>query len=65
MYAIRSYYAPNKNGQVISLEELFLLHLHNSNPAALPLEKLFDDAPLEQTAYEKLVTPDQPGQDDR
>jgi len=48
--------APDKNGQVISLEELFLLHLHNNNPAALPLEKLFDDAPLEQTAYEKLVT---------
>jgi len=47
--------ASDKNGRVISLEELFLLHLHNTNPAALPLEKLFDDTPLEPTAYEKLV----------
>ncbi|GAB4428758.1 MAG: hypothetical protein Kow002_17550 [Anaerolineales bacterium] len=45
-----------KNRKLTVLEELLLLHLHNSNPAASPLEKLFDDAPLEQTAYKEIVT---------
>ena len=48
--------APHKvDGRVVSLEELFLTHLHNANPAANPLESLFDDAPLEGTAYEQLI----------
>ena len=43
------------DGRAVSLEELFLTHLHNANPAANPLESLFDDAPLEGTAYEQLI----------
>jgi glycosidase len=38
-----------------SLEELLLVNLHNNNPAAEPLVELFDDAPLEKTAYEKMI----------
>ncbi len=38
-----------------SLEELLLLNLHNINPAAAPLTELFDDQPLEETAYEKMI----------
>ena len=38
-----------------TLEELLLVNVHNSNPAAQPLAELFDDKPLEQTAYEKMI----------
>jgi glycosidase len=38
-----------------SLEELLLVNVHNSNPAAQPLVELFDDQPLEKTAYEKMI----------
>ncbi|MBI5933905.1 MAG: alpha-amylase [Chloroflexi bacterium] len=38
-----------------SLEELLLVNIHNSNPAAQPLVELFDDQPLEKTAYEKMI----------
>ena len=38
-----------------SLEELLLVNLHNTNPAAEPLVELFDDKPLEKTAYEKMI----------
>jgi len=38
-----------------SLQELLLLYLHNANPAAAPLGKLFDDAPLQPTAYPALI----------
>jgi len=44
-----------KGGKVISLEELFLLHLHNNNPAAETLEEIFDDKSLSGTVYEKMV----------
>jgi len=44
-----------KGGKVISLEELFLVHLHNNNPAAETLEEIFDDEPLSGTVYEKMV----------
>jgi len=44
-----------KSGKAISLVELFLLYLHNANPAAVSLEELFDDEPLSKTAYEKIV----------
>jgi glycosidase len=37
------------------LEELLLVNLHNTNPAAEPLTELFDDKPLEKTAYEKMI----------
>jgi glycosidase len=37
------------------LAELFLLHLHNANPAASQLEELFDDQPLMPTAYAALI----------
>jgi glycosidase len=46
---------PGKDAKVVSLEELFLLHLHNTNPAAEPLEAIFDDAPLSVTTYKELV----------
>jgi glycosidase len=42
-------------GDIFSLEELLLVNLHNTNPAAAPLTELFDDAPLEKTAYEKMI----------
>jgi hypothetical protein len=38
-----------------ALEELLLVNLHNTNPAAAPLTELFDDQPLEKTAYEKMI----------
>jgi len=38
-----------------SLEELLLVNIHNANTAAEPLIELFDDQPLEQTAYEKMI----------
>ena len=38
-----------------TLEELLLVNLHNHNPAATPLTELFDDQPLEKTAYEKMI----------
>ncbi len=37
------------------MAELFLTFLHNDNPAADSLEILFDDEPLETTAYKKLI----------
>ncbi|WP_029214655.1 alpha-amylase family glycosyl hydrolase [Kallotenue papyrolyticum] len=40
----------------VLLEELLLLWLSNSNPAAEPLRELFDDEPLEtQTAYHQVI----------
>ncbi|MFZ5903570.1 MAG: alpha-amylase family glycosyl hydrolase [Chloroflexota bacterium] len=42
-------------GEIVSLEELLLVNLHNGNPAATTLTPLFDDAPLEETAYEKMI----------
>ncbi len=44
-----------KGVREISLEELLLVNLHNNNPAAAPLPELFDDQPLDQTAYEKMI----------
>ncbi len=44
-----------KGPGVRSLEELLLVNIHNNNPAAAPLVELFDDAPLEKTAYEKMI----------
>lgn len=38
-----------------TLEELLLVNVHNTNPAAEPLVELFDDKPLEKTAYEKMI----------
>jgi len=38
-----------------ALEELLLVNLHNHNPAAQPMTELFDDQPLEKTAYEKMI----------
>jgi len=38
-----------------ALQELLLVHLHNINPAAVPLEALFDDLPLAATAYPALI----------
>lgn len=38
-----------------ALAELLLIHLHNINPAASPLEELFDDRPLSSTAYATLI----------
>jgi glycosidase len=38
-----------------TLEELLLVNIHNTNPAAAPLTELFDDQPLEKTAYEKMI----------
>jgi glycosidase len=40
---------------VRALEELLLVNIHNTNPAAEPLTELFDDKPLEKTAYEKMI----------
>jgi glycosidase len=42
-----------RGGQTI--EELLLVNVHNTNPAAEPLTELFDDKPLEKTAYEKMI----------
>jgi len=44
-----------KRPAVSSIEELLLVNLHNNNPAAEPLVELFDDEPLEKTAYAKLI----------
>jgi glycosidase len=48
---------PKREGEkkAQTLEELLLVNLHNNNPAATPLIELFDDEPLEKTAYEKMV----------
>ncbi len=43
------------SGVRASLEELLLVNIHNANTAAEPLIELFDDKPLEQTAYEKMI----------
>ncbi|MBV6396169.1 MAG: hypothetical protein HFACDABA_01762 [Anaerolineales bacterium] len=42
-------------GDARSLEEMLLVNLHNTNPAARPLVELFDDAPLDKTAYSKII----------
>jgi len=42
-------------GDVVSLEELLLVNIHNTNPAAESLVELFDDQPLEKTAYLKII----------
>ena len=44
------------NGRVRTIEELLFIYLHNVNPAVNPLVELVDDAPLESTAYENLIT---------
>ena len=48
---------PTKEGEkkAQTIEELLLVNLHNNNPAAEPLVELFDDKPLEKTAYEKMI----------
>jgi glycosidase len=52
---IRGIWGETEGGGVRSLEELLLVNLHNNNPAAKPLTELFDDKPLEKTAYEKMI----------
>jgi glycosidase len=42
-------------GDLASLEEMLLVNIHNTNPAAEPMIELFDDQPLEPTAYEKMI----------
>ena len=44
------------NGRVWTIEELLFIYLHNANPAVNPLVELVDDAPLESTAYQNLIT---------
>ena len=44
------------NGRVRTIEELLFIYLHNANPAVNPLVELVDDAPLESTAYQNLIT---------
>ncbi|MFZ5858866.1 MAG: alpha-amylase family glycosyl hydrolase [Chloroflexota bacterium] len=44
-----------QEGKGKTLEELLLVNVHNANPAAEPLTELFDDKPLEKTAYGKLI----------
>ncbi len=55
-----SYLAGETNGRphrLAALEELFLLHLHNSNQAFSPYRELFDDSNLRQQAgYLSLLT---------
>ncbi|HZM24053.1 MAG TPA: alpha-amylase family glycosyl hydrolase, partial [Anaerolineales bacterium] len=43
-------------GRVKTIEELLFIYLHNANPAVNPLVELVDDAPLESTAYQNLIT---------
>ncbi len=53
-----AYHPPSpaeKAPAINSIEELLLVNLHNNNPAAEPLNELFDDQPLEKTAYEKMI----------
>ncbi len=46
--------APNRE---VALEELLLLWLNNDNPAAGPLQELFDDTPLEaRTQYREVIS---------
>src|SRR5215208_365903 len=45
-----------KNGRVITVEELLFVYLHNANPAVNQLLELVDDEPLEPTAYKNLIT---------
>jgi glycosidase len=47
--------SPDRGRGEQTLEELLLVNLHNNNPAAKPLTELFDDKPLEKTAYEKMI----------
>jgi glycosidase len=43
---------PNRE---VALEEMLLLWLANANPAFAPFLELFDDAPLAQTAYQRII----------
>jgi glycosidase len=45
-----------KNGRVLTVEELLYVYLHNANPAVAQLLELVDDEPLEPTAYKTLIT---------
>jgi glycosidase len=45
-----------KNGRVLTVEELLFVYLHNTNPAVNQLLDLVDDEPLEPTAYKNLIT---------
>src|SRR5215216_7239715 len=45
-----------KNGRVITAQELLYVYLHNANPAVNQLLELVDDEPLEPTAYKNLIT---------
>ena len=45
-----------KNGRVITVEELLYVYLHNVNPAVNQLLELVDDEPLEPTAYKNLIS---------
>src|SRR5215211_4722229 len=45
-----------KNGRVITVEELLYVYLHNANPAVNQLLDLVDDEPLEPTAYKNLIS---------
>jgi len=44
-----------KNGRVITIQELLFVYLHNANPAVNQLLELVDDEPLEPTAYKNLI----------
>ena len=44
-----------KNGRVITAQELLYVYLHNANPAVNKLLELVDDEPLEPTAYKNLI----------
>ena len=46
----------DNNGRVRTIEELLFIYLHNVNPAVNPLVELVDDASLESTAYQNLIT---------
>ncbi|HSJ88093.1 MAG TPA: alpha-amylase family glycosyl hydrolase, partial [Anaerolineales bacterium] len=45
-----------KNGRVVTMEELLFVYLHNTNPAVNQLLELVDDKPLGPTAYKNLIT---------
>ena len=45
-----------KNGRVITVEELLFVYLHNANPAVNQFLDLVDDESLEPTAYKNLIS---------
>lgn len=45
-----------KNGRVMTVEELMYVYMHNVNPAVNQLLELVDDEPLEPTAYKNLIS---------